>query len=217
MYVSKYGHGYFFYQCFESIYLAGLVIKHMNRLAIFASGGGTNADRICNFFTNHELIKPELILCNKPDVAAWTVAEKHGLPTELIEKERFFRGDAYLPLLQAYKIDWLILAGFLWKMPTQLISAYPQKILNIHPALLPKYGGKGMYGSNVHQAVIDAEENLSGITIHYVDEQYDHGTHLLQATCPVFSGDTINSLATRIHELEYRYYPQVIEAVCIKA
>lgn len=189
----------------------------MKRLAIFASGGGTNADRICNFFSNHEEIKIELLLCNKPDVGAWAVAEKHRLPSTLIEKERFFRGDSYLPLLQTYKIDWLILAGFLWRVPAQLVSAYPQKILNIHPALLPKYGGKGMYGSNVHEAVIAANDNLSGITIHYVDEQYDHGTHLLQATCPVLLTDTVSSLSARIHALEYRYYPQVIEAVCVKS
>ncbi len=186
----------------------------MKRLAIFASGGGTNADRICDFFSNHPQIRAELLLCNKPDVGAWAVAKKHGLPTEFIEKERFFRGDAYLTLLQAHKIDWLILAGFLWKMPKQLVSAYPQNILNIHPALLPKYGGKGMYGNNVHQSVIDAKELLSGITIHFVDEQYDHGTHLLQATCPVLATDTVSSLSARIHALEYRYYPQVIEAVC---
>lgn len=154
------------------------------------------------------------MLCNKPSAGAWDVANKHDIPSELIEKERFFRGDAYLSLLKEYEIDWLILAGFLWKIPEPLIAAFPQKIINIHPALLPSYGGKGMYGNRVHEAVLAAGEKLSGITIHYVDEQYDHGTHLLQATCPVHRDDSPATLAARVHALEYRYYPQVIEAVC---
>lgn len=153
-------------------------------------------------------------MCNKSEAGAWDVAAKHDIPAELIERERFFRGDAYLSLLQEYAIDWVILAGFLWKIPKNLIATYPQKILNIHPALLPKYGGKGMYGNRVHEAVLAAGEMRSGITIHYVDEQYDNGAHLLQATCPVYTTDTITDLATRIHTLEYRYYPQVIESVC---
>ena len=119
-------------------------------------------------------------------------------------------GDHYLKELQKKQVDLIILAGFLWKIPSPLINAYPQKIVNIHPALLPKYGGKGMYGSRVHQAVIDAKEKESGITIHYVDEIYDHGKIVLQAACPVDEQDTAETLAAKVHALEHLHYPAVI-------
>lgn len=131
----------------------------------------------------------------------------------LIDKEKFFRGNAYTDELKNAGIDFIVLAGFLWKIPSALIKAFPQKIVNIHPALLPKYGGKGMYGQFVHQAVIDNNEKESGITIHYVDEQYDHGDTIFQATCPVLENDTPGSLAQRIHQLEHAHYPGVIEGL----
>ncbi|MCU0395025.1 MAG: phosphoribosylglycinamide formyltransferase, partial [Chitinophagaceae bacterium] len=169
------------------------------RLAIFASGSGSNARKMMERFQNHPSVEVSLLVSNKPGAGALHHAADFGISTLIIEKERFFRGDAYVPDLQALGIDYIILAGFLWKVPSQLIAAYPQRIVNIHPALLPKYGGKGMYGKFVHEAVIDAGESHSGITIHYVDEQYDHGATIFQATCPVLPDDTPDSLAARIH------------------
>ena len=140
-----------------------------------------------------------------------TIADQYNVPTLLIEKEQFFRGNAYVDELKAAKIDFIILAGFLWKIPSTLIQAYPNKIINIHPALLPKYGGKGMYGQLVHEAVLAAHEAESGISIHLVDELYDHGQIIFHASCPVLPDDTPATLAQRIHALEHKHYPKVIE------
>lgn len=183
----------------------------MKRIAIFASGAGTNAAKILEHFSHSDQIKVELIVCNKPGAGVLDIAKQHGVGTLIIEKESFFRGDHYIPQLQKHMIDWIILAGFLWKIPAELISAWRGHILNIHPALLPSYGGKGMYGENVHQAVINAGEMQSGITIHQVDEQYDHGDRVFQATCTVLPNDTADALASRIHALEHAHYPRVIE------
>jgi phosphoribosylglycinamide formyltransferase-1 len=133
------------------------------------------------------------------------------LPVLLIEKERFFRGNAYTDELQAAGIDFIVLAGFLWKVPDTLIAAYPNRIINIHPALLPKYGGKGMYGSFVHEAVIRNGEAESGITIHFVDGHYDHGDVIFQATCKVDEEDTPQTLAQKVHALEHAHFPAVID------
>ena len=187
----------------------------MNRIAIFASGAGSNALKIIEHFQQHSSVEVTLIVCNKPHAGVLNIAAAHGIDTLLLEKEQFFRGDAYVPELKAKKIDWIILAGFLWKVPSALIQAYPQHIINIHPALLPKYGGKGMYGPHVHEAVIAAGEPKSGITIHYVDEQYDHGDTIFQATCDIVPGDTPEILAQKIHTLEHQYYPKVIEQLLL--
>lgn len=186
-------------------------MSERRRLAVFASGTGSNARRLVNHFAASPLASVVLIVCNKPGAGVLQIAAEHGIPTLLLEKERFFRGDGYVAELQAQQIDFVVLAGFLWKVPGTLITAYPHRIVNIHPALLPNYGGKGMYGEYVHKAVLAAGDPQSGITIHEVDEQYDHGAHLFQATCPVLPGDTPASLAERIHELEHRYYPAVVE------
>lgn len=183
-------------------------------IAVFASGAGSNAAKIIEHFNsghNEKNIKVGLIVCNKPGAGVLNIAEKNNIPTILLEKERFFRGDAYVPALKEAGVDAIILAGFLWKVPAALVQAYSNKILNIHPALLPKYGGKGMYGNFVHEAVIAAGDQESGITIHVVDELYDHGHHIFQAVCPVLPGDTAGTLAARIHELEHANYPRVIE------
>lgn len=185
-------------------------------IAIFASGAGSNAQQIIHQFLDSAFINISLIVCNKPGAGVLQIAEKAGIPSLLIEKERFFNGDNYLPVLQKHKIDFIVLAGFLWKMPVALITAYPKKIVNIHPALLPKYGGKGMYGSKVHEAVIAAGENESGITIHFVDELYDHGEIIFQAKCEVAQQDTAETLAQKIHLLEHANYPGVIAAVIQK-
>lgn len=183
-------------------------------IAVFASGAGSNAAKIIEHFNgglSKKNIKVSVIVCNKPGAGVLDIAEKNNLPTILLDKERFFRGDAYVPVLQEAGVDAIVLAGFLWKVPAALVQAYNNKILNIHPALLPNYGGKGMYGNFVHEAVIAAGDTKSGITIHVVDEQYDHGNHIFQAVCPVLPGDTAATLAARIHELEHVNYARVIE------
>lgn len=182
-------------------------------LAIFASGNGSNAQKLIDSFKESSLAVVALIVCNKPGAGVLRIAEKEGIPSLLLEKENFFRGDAYLPFLKEKGIDFLVLAGFLWKIPTALIEAYPKRIVNIHPALLPKYGGRGMYGQYVHEAVLQAGERETGITIHYVDEHYDNGDIIFQTACPVLAGDSLETIADRIHQLEYAHYPRVVEEV----
>ena len=188
------------------------------RIAIFASGAGTNAQKIIDHFRHSNEIKVALIVCNKPEAGVIKIATKENIPVLLIEKEKFFRGNAYIDELQenksdSYRIDFIVLAGFLWKLPVALLKTYSHKIINIHPALLPKYGGKGMYGSKVHEAVLANKEKESGISIHYVDEIYDHGKIIFQAKCSVWENDTADSLAQRIHALEHDHYPKVIEKI----
>lgn len=180
-------------------------------MAVFASGAGSNARKIIEHFRHSPDFTVSLIACNKPGAGVLKIAEEHQIPALLIEKEKFFRGNAYADELKEKQVDLIVLAGFLWKIPVPLIKSFPQQIINIHPALLPKYGGKGMFGMQVHQAVIDHKEKESGITIHYVDELYDHGKIIFQATCPVVESDTAETLAQRIHGLEHEYYPAVIE------
>ena len=189
----------------------------MKKIAVFASGAGSNAEKIIQHFADGTKgAQVALIVCNKETAGVLNIAEREQIPSLLIEKERFFRGDGFVPELKNVQIDFIVLAGFLWKIPQTLIDAYPRRIINIHPALLPKYGGKGMYGSFVHQAVINAKEVESGITIHYVDEHYDHGDVIFQAKCPIGEGDNPDSLAQKIHELEHRHYPEVIENIVNK-
>jgi phosphoribosylglycinamide formyltransferase-1 len=181
------------------------------RLAVFASGKGTNAQEIINRFRGHHKLRVSLIVSNKSEAGVLDIAKREGIETLLIDRERFIKGDGFVPVLKDKEIDWIILAGFLWKVPVSLIQAYPNHIINIHPALLPKYGGKGMYGHFVHEAVIKASEKESGITIHLVDEHYDHGQTIFQATCVVEPADTPETLAEKVHVLEHRHYPEIIE------
>lgn len=183
----------------------------VTRIAIFASGKGSNTEAIIRYFKGHRFIQIGLIVSNKADAGVLLIAAQHHIPTLIIEKEAFFRGNAYVEELKAENIDFIVLAGFLWKIPPRLIAAYPRRIINIHPALLPKYGGKGMYGQHVHRSVLAAGEQESGITIHYVDELYDHGETIFQARCEVKPDDTPETLAARIHQLEHTHYPQQIE------
>ena len=183
----------------------------MTQLAIFASGTGTNAEQIIQHFKGHSNVQVRLVVSNKPGAGVVQVAEWAGIPVLIIEKDRFLQGDAYVEELKKQGIDFIVLAGFLWKIPSRLIAAYPGSIVNIHPALLPKYGGKGMYGHFVHEAVIAAGEKESGISVHYVDEWYDHGNIIFQARCPVAPTDDPGSLARKIHILEHTHYPTVIE------
>ena len=181
------------------------------RIAIFASGAGSNAEKIISHLKNHSSIAVSLVVCNKPGAGVIAIALANKIPVLLIDKEQFFRGDAYLPELGSYGINFIVLAGFLWKIPPALVTAYPNHIINIHPALLPKYGGKGMYGMKVHEAVIAAGEKESGITIHYVNEHFDEGEPIFQASCPIDVTDTPESLAQKIHVLEHRHFPEVVE------
>ena len=188
-----------------------LDLPPMKSIAIFASGAGSNAQEIIRYFNGHQSIRVSLVVTNKPEAGVVQVASRAGIPVLTIEKERFFRGDGYVPELQLAGIDFIVLAGFLWKVPDTLVDAYRNRMINIHPALLPAYGGKGMYGSRVHEAVIAAGEKQSGISIHFVDEVFDHGKVIFQASCDVLPGDNASSLAERIHGLEHANYPRVIE------
>jgi phosphoribosylglycinamide formyltransferase-1 len=185
-------------------------------IALFASGTGSNAQKIIQFFHQEEhrvagrRVVVALVLCNKSGAGVLDIAKKEGIPTLLIEKEPFFRSSHYLEELKKRDIAFLVLAGFLWKIPAELIRAFPERIINIHPALLPDYGGKGMYGVAVHQAVIAAGDKESGITVHQVDELYDHGRIFFQARCAVSGEDTAESLAQKIHALEHSHYPEQI-------
>jgi phosphoribosylglycinamide formyltransferase 1 len=185
----------------------------LKQIAIFASGAGTNAQKIIDHFRNNKSITVALILCNKPNAGVLSIAQKEKIPFVVIEKEKFFSGDHYLDILKENKIDFLVLAGFLWMLPAELIKTYSGKIVNIHPALLPKYGGKGMFGNHIHEEVIKNKENESGITIHFADEIYDHGQIIFQAKCIVEKNETAESLAKKIHELEYKNFPKTIELI----
>jgi formyltetrahydrofolate-dependent phosphoribosylglycinamide formyltransferase len=180
------------------------------RIAIFASGAGSNAQRIIDYFRNSDTVQIATIACNKPGAGVLQIAARENIPVLMIDREKFFRGNGYVDELRNQQVDFIVLAGFLWKIPAALTKAYAGKIINIHPALLPAYGGKGMYGSFVHEAVISAGDKESGITIHYVDDKYDHGEVIFQTKCPVHPNDTADSLAERIHTLEHEHYPVVI-------
>lgn len=181
------------------------------RIAIFASGAGTNAENIANYFKGNKRIKVALILSNKKDALVLQKAEKLNIKSHYFNREEFSNSQTVLDSLKAEKINFIVLAGFLWLIPKYLIDNFPKKIINIHPALLPKYGGKGMYGDKVHQRVIDNNETESGITIHYVNENYDEGNIIFQSKCKITPNDNPQTLANKIHELEYKYFPKTIE------
>lgn len=185
----------------------------MKRIAIFASGSGTNAQRIIEHFAGNDAVSVSLVLSNNPDAFVLERARKFKVPTHVFDRKCFYETREVLTLLQSENIDLIILAGFLWLIPQYLIKAFPGRIINIHPALLPKYGGKGMYGEKVHKAVIESGDKKSGITIHFVDELYDHGSIIFQATCEIDHDETPGSLANKVHKLEYQYYPLVIEQI----
>lgn len=188
----------------------------LKNIAIFASGTGSNAQKIIDHLRNSTKGKVALIVCNKPGAGVLQIAANEGIPSVIIEKEEFFRGDAYVKLLQEKNIDLIVLAGFLWKIPANLVQAFPDKIINIHPALLPKYGGKGMYGHFVHEAVIAAGEKESGITIHFVNEKYDDGAPILQERCEITAEDTPETLAKKVQVLEHQWFPLIVERLLEK-
>lgn len=187
------------------------------KLAIFASGSGSNAQRIAEYFKNHASINIDVIFTNNKDAYVIERAKNLDIPYIIFNRKDFYESDAVYSELQNRKIDFIILAGFLWLVPAKIIQAYNGRILNIHPALLPAYGGKGMYGEFVHKAVVTNKEKCSGITIHYVNEHYDKGDIVFQAKCDVSPDDTGESLAAKIHLLEYEHFPRVIEEVVNKS
>lgn len=202
-------------QCFAHFSLfCALKSRVMKKnIAIFASGSGSNAENIIRYFQKSGSAQVSLVLSNKSDAYVLERAHRLGVPCNVFPKEDWIAGDEILAVLQEARIDFIVLAGFLFRVPDLLLHAYPYKIINIHPALLPKYGGKGMYGDRVHQAVVAAGEKESGITIHYINEHYDEGAIIFQASCPVLPSDTPDEVAAKVHALEYAHYPHVIESL----
>lgn len=185
-------------------------------IAIFASGNGTNAENIIRYFQNSGLVRVELVLTNRETAFVMERARSLNVPSAYMTKGEWEDGSAVLSLLKDKKIDFIVLAGFLARVPDCILHAYPNKIINIHPSLLPKFGGKGMYGDRVHEAVVAAGERESGITIHYINERYDEGAVISQYKCSVLPHDTAEQVAEKVHALEYEFYPQVIEKVMRK-
>ncbi|SNR50858.1 phosphoribosylglycinamide formyltransferase [Lutibacter flavus] len=184
----------------------------MIRIVILASGSGTNAENIIKYFKGSKSISVVQVLSNKKNAKVLERAKQLKISGISFEKEDFFTSDKVLNLLKS-TADYIILAGFLWKIPTKIIEAFPNKIINIHPALLPKYGGKGMYGMHVHEAVVKNKEKKSGITIHFVNENYDEGGIIFQKNFDVLPSDSAEDVANKVHILEYEYFPKIIEQV----
>ncbi len=185
------------------------------RIAILGSGNGTNAQRITEYFKDNPDIEIATIIANKKDAYILERAKNLGVPATYFSRKDFLETDKVLDYLKEKNIDYVILAGFLLLVPQNLLKNFPQRIINIHPALLPAYGGKGMYGMHVHESVIANHEKQSGITIHFADECFDHGTTIFQATCDIDPTDTAEDLARKIHKLEYEFFPKTIEKVVL--
>lgn len=186
------------------------------KIAILASGSGSNAENIIRYFSASEKFVFPVIISNKPDAFVHERVRKLGIPSVTFSREDFQSGEPVLNFLKEKEIDCIVLAGFLMKVSDVLISAYPDRIINVHPALLPKYGGKGMYGRYVHEAVAAAGETETGITIHYVNSHYDEGNVIFQAKCPVLPTDTPEMIAEKVHALEYEYFPKIIDELWSK-
>lgn len=185
----------------------------MKKIAIFASGSGSNAERITSYFADSQTISVDLFLSNNPQAGVIERGRRLGIPTVLFDKKTFTQSSKIVDLLQNQQIDYVILAGFLWLIPENLVKAFPDKIINIHPALLPKYGGKGMWGHFVHEAVVANGEKESGITIHFVNDRYDEGKMIFQAKCEILPTDSPEEVAQKVLVLEHKYFPEVIEKV----
>jgi phosphoribosylglycinamide formyltransferase-1 len=188
----------------------------MRNIAVFASGSGTNAENIIKYFSNQNTARVSLVLSNKRQAMVLKRAEALNIRTLFFEHKEFYVSGKVLRYLTLYKIDFIVLAGFLWLVPESILEQYPGRIINIHPALLPAYGGKGMYGDAVHKAVIASKDKESGITIHYVNKHYDKGDIIFQKKCKVAKDETAGSLAEKVHALEYEHFPKVIEKIVEK-
>lgn len=183
----------------------------MKRIVLLASGSGSNVENIASYFEKSTTVEIAAVLTNKKTAKVLERCERLEIPAFYFNKKAFSGSKALINLLKGLNPDLIVLAGFLWKIPSQLVSAFPDQIINIHPALLPKYGGKGMYGNNVHQAVKNNQETETGITIHYVNENYDEGAIIFQAETTVTSSDSVDDIAQKVHQLEYEHFPKTIE------
>lgn len=183
------------------------------KIALFASGSGTNVENIVKYFNDKTTAKPVCVLCNKPDAFVLERAKRLGLDSMTFNRTDFNDGKKIMEYLKKYEVDMIVLAGFLWLIPQYLINAFPNRIVNIHPALLPKFGGKGMYGMHVHEAVKQNGETETGITIHLIDGNYDKGNTVFQAKVQVCPTDSPDDIANKVHALEYEHYPKVIEEI----
>jgi phosphoribosylglycinamide formyltransferase-1 len=183
----------------------------MKRIVIFASGSGSNAENLIRFFQNNDKVSVIQVLTNNPHAKVLERAKNLNISALSFNRVAFFKTDDVLNILKASKPDLIILAGFLWKFPQFILNTFPGKVINIHPALLPKFGGKGMYGMYVHQAVVMNKETETGITIHYVNENYDEGATIFQAKCAVLPTDTPEDVAAKIHKLEMEHFPKVVD------
>ena len=188
----------------------------MKKIVIFASGSGSNAQQIAEYFSTSNFAQVIMIYSNRADAYVLQRACQMNIPTVVFDRADFYENDLIYDQLDKLRPDLIVLAGFLWKVPEKIIHAFPKRIVNIHPALLPKYGGKGMYGSHVHRAVIENREKESGITIHFVNENYDEGALILQAAFKVDDHDTVETLAEKVHALEYKYFPKTVEQVLLR-
>jgi len=183
----------------------------MKRIVIFASGSGSNAENLIKFFQDSDHASVIQIFCNNPHAKVLDRAKRLGVSALSFNRVAFTKTDDVLDILKATEPDLIVLAGFLWKFPEHILKCFENKVINIHPALLPKYGGKGMYGMNVHNAIIQNNESETGITVHYVNENYDEGAIIFQVTCQVSKQDTAEDVAAKIHKLEMEYFPKVVE------
>ena len=188
----------------------------MKNIAIFASGSGTNAQNIAEYFRDNRKIRVSVILTNKKDAFVIERAKKLRIPCVVFTRKDFYESDNILDVLHEYEIDFIVLAGFLWFVPDKLLNSFPRRIINIHPALLPKFGGKGMYGDKVHEAVINSGVKRTGISIHYVNDHYDEGEIIFQDSFDIQPNDTAETIAQKVHALEYKHFPRVIEDVVNK-
>jgi len=188
----------------------------MKKIAVFASGSGSNAQKLMEHFAENPYHKVEIVLSNKKDAYVLVRSINHHVPTYVFDREEFYHSSKIIELLNHLDIDLIVLAGFLWLVPVSLLKKYPNRIINIHPALLPKYGGKGMFGMKVHEAVVANHESYSGITIHYINEKYDEGDIIYQATCKIEPGDSAEIVAHKVHDLEYLHFPRVVAEILEK-
>lgn len=184
----------------------------LKRLAIFASGSGSNAVKIIEYFVDSPEGQVVVIFCNNPKAGIIEKAAARSIPVQIFDRSEF-QSESFREQLDTFKVDWIILAGFLWLMPENIINKYSNRIVNIHPALLPDYGGKGMYGMNVHEAVWRDKKTETGITIHYVNEHYDNGDIIFQASCTIHPGDSAQEIQARVLELEHKYFATIVEAL----
>lgn len=186
--------------------------EFMKRIAILASGSGSNAENIIKYFSENNEVEVPFVISNRKEVYVHERCKYLGVPSYVMPKADFENGVVTKFLIEN-KIDLVVLAGFLLRIPDDMLAAYPNKVINIHPSLLPKYGGKGMYGDNVHKAVVENKETESGITIHFLNDRFDEGEHVAQYKCEVLATDTPEDVAAKVHALEYEWYPKVIENI----